>query len=286
MRTVPRGNCPTATGTRTTLSRASTQVVASSTGSQLTLTSAATAALVIDAAELQPHLGGCRLAGWNAVPNGTAPTLIGTGSAAASGTNAGVNLATTNFLSEQARIQYTSATTASAQAGISSTVAQAVYSTASGRGGFEFTSRFGASGLPTAPRVFVGLTATTYVGSTAEPSALVASFAALTLDSTDTNLQFTTNDNSGGGGKNDTGIPFVVNGWYEVSIWAPPGGGSVSCILVRLDTGAIWYGTTALNLPANGALLAPHILGGLNGTNTGTAFVFQFGSMTVRAGVG
>src|SRR4051812_31933390 len=47
----------------TTLSRASTQMVASSTGSQLSLSSSGLAGLVLDSAEVQPHLGGAQLRG-------------------------------------------------------------------------------------------------------------------------------------------------------------------------------------------------------------------------------
>jgi hypothetical protein len=271
----------------TVLTRPSSGFVSSSTGSQLSLSSAATAAMVSDGAEVQPHLGGTRWGMYNSIASNSAPSTFGMGGVVVNGTAAAASLATTNFLTEQVRTQYTSATTANAQAGINNNNATAVYSTAAGRGGFEFVCRFGASTLPTGPRLFAGLTATTYIGSTAEPSAFVASFAAFGKDSTDTNIQLIVNDNSGAGGKTDTGIPPTANGWYEASIWTPPGGGTIYGLLIRLDDPSgsnIWYGSTATNLPANGALLFPQIIGGLNGTNTGTAFVMQFGSMVIRSG--
>ena len=62
----------------TTLSRASTQVphrpngtLTTSTGSHLSLTSAATATFVGDASEVQSHLGGVRWAGWFTIVNST-----------------------------------------------------------------------------------------------------------------------------------------------------------------------------------------------------------------------
>lgn len=270
----------------TTITRPASGFVASSTGSQLSLTSAATAAMVVDGAEVQPHLGGSRWCMWAPTGNNSISSLNIT-APTATGTSAGVSLATTNLLTEQPRQQYTSLTTANAQCGVSTAVTMAVNSTAAGRGGFEFTSRFGASQLPTGPRLFMGMTATTFVASTAEPSALVANLAIFGKDSTDTNIQLITNDASGAGGKTDTGIPLTANAWYEATIWTPPGGGIVRGLLVRLDDPSgsnIWYGSTASNLPANGALMFPQCLGGLNGTNTGTAFVFQFGSMHLRSG--
>jgi hypothetical protein len=183
----------------------------------------------------------------------------------------------------QPRILYTSATTASAQAGISfSTVA--VYSTTAGLGGFEFAARWGASQLPTGPRLFVGMSAGTFVGNTAEPSAFTQSYSVFAKDSTDTNIQFLNNSNVSTGTKTDTGIPLAVNGWYESSIWAEPGGGKLWGLLVRLDTGDIWLGNTTTDIMATGAILAPYILGGLNGSNTGTAIIFHVGGMCARSG--
>jgi len=271
----------------TTITRPSSGFVASSTGSQLSLSSSATAALVIDAGEMQPHIGG---SGWALyIPVVASTNISGLGIAAptSTGTAAGSTITTTNYLTEQARNKYTSATTANAQAGRTFATASAVYSTAAGRGGFEYTFRFGVSGQPTGPRLFAGMTGTTFVASTAEPSALVASFAALTKDSTDTNLQFTTNDGSGSGTKSDTGIPLTTNGWYECTIWAPPGGGTIYCLLIRLDDPSgsnIWFGSRTSDLPANGTLPFPQILGGLNATNTGTAIIMEIGMMHIRVG--
>jgi hypothetical protein len=269
----------------TTLSRASTQVVVSSTGSQLTLTSAALAGMVVDPAEVQPHLGGAQLRGCWALPNSTTtPTVIGlpamtvTGTATASGA-----LATTNFLTEQVRHRTDSATTANAQAGLSTTTPIAITSSSAGHGGWEYVVRFGASVLPTGPRLFTGMTATTFVANTGEPSALTANFAAFGKDSADTNIQLMVNSNVSTATKTDTGIAWAANGWYEATIWTDPGSTTVNALLIRLDTGAIWYGTTSTDVPANGALLFPQHIGGLSST-TGTAIQFQTSSITVRCG--
>jgi hypothetical protein len=269
----------------TTLSRASTQHYDSSTGSHLSLTSAATAALIVDAGEVMSNLGGVPWKTWG--PTASAATLS-SGNGMATGTvtgtgSAGTALAATNYLTQQPRIQITSATTANAQAGVSTTVVSAVVSTASGRGGIELTWRFGASQLPTGPRFFMGLTAGTFVGNTGEPSAFTQNYAVLGKDSSDTNLQFLTNSNAGAGTKIDTGIAVVANGWYEASIWCEPGSNTMHLLLIRLDTGAIFYTTTSTDVPATGALVFPQFMAGLSAT-TGTAMIFHFGNSMLRIG--
>ena len=265
----------------TTLSRASTQLFDSSSGSAISLTSAATAAMVVDAPEMQSHLGRTTLRGWLAQTNSTTVFGIGVPALTVAGTAASASLATTNYLTEQHRSQITSLTTANAQAGWRSTTL-AFVSTTAGRGGFEFTSMFGASVLPTGPRLFVGMTDTTISGSTGEPSALTANMAVFALDSTDTNIQLVVNSNAGAGTKTTTGIPWAANGWYFARIWCEPGSNTVNALLIRVDTGAVWFGTTATDVPTNGASMTPHVFGGLNGTNTGTAIVMQIGSMMLR----
>lgn len=265
------------------LSRGTNQRVDSSTGSALSLTSSATAAMIIDAAEVMPDVGGSCTRSWKAIANSTTVTADGMPSASAIGTAAAAALATTNYLTEQVRIQYTSATTASANAGVFGS-ATAVYSTTVGRGGFEMVARFGASQLPTAPRLMVGMFSASQSGTAAEASAINAAFVQFGKDSTDTNIQLITNNaGASSGTKTDTGIPLVANGWYETSLWVEPGGGKLCGLLVRLDTGAIWYGETTSDLPPSGALV-PHVMCGLNATNTGTAAVLHVGQVAIRTG--
>jgi len=268
----------------TTLSRSTNQFVASSSGSPLSLTSAATAAMVPDASEVQPHIGGNHWSLWTALWNSTTISAIGIAAPTATGTPSAATCSTGSLRGEQKRVTLTSATTANAQTGYSSTEPMAPYVTSvAGQGGFEFVARWACASLPTGPRMFVGLTSVTMVGNTAEPSALVANVCAFEKDSTDTNIQFVTNDNSGGGNKTDTGIAMATNGVYEMSIWAHPGGSRVYALLIRLDTGAIWYGSTTTQLPVNGAIMFPQLLWGLSST-TGTAIVTTFTSMSLRGG--
>lgn len=270
----------------TTLSRASTQVLASSTGSQLTLTSAATATLIVDAKEVAPHVGGTNWSVWKAVSGSVgAVTSVGIAAPTVTGTAAAGTLAATNYLTEQVREQLTSATTAAAQAGWSTagSVALAIVSTAAGRGGWEMVSRFGASVLPTGPRLFCGMANSSFVGNASDPSAFVADFSAFTQDVADTSIQFTVNSGVGGGTKISTGIPWVATGWYEASLWCEPGSNTMYALLIRLDTGAIWFGSTTTDVPRNGIAVFPQLLGSL-GTTTGTAIVMQMGSVAIRNG--
>lgn len=268
----------------TSISRAAAAFVASSTGSQLSLAATATAAMICDAGIMSPMLGETSIRGYIGHVNSTTnPVSLGYGAATVTGTAVSAALATTNYLTEQPRARTDSATTASAQAGYSSTSAIAVVSTTAGRGGYEFFCQFGCSALPTGPRLFVGMTSVTAVAAT-ESGALTAHIAAFGKDSTDTNIQLITNSNAGGGTKIDTGIPLAANAWYGCKIWQDPGSTTVKALLIRYDTGDIFYTTTTTDVPGNGALLMAQALGGLNATNTGTAIQFNMGAMFVRSG--
>jgi len=267
----------------TTLSRGANQRYDSSTGSVLTLTSAATAAMIADANEVCPDNVGYPARGYVGNPATTqAPTAIAANAATVTGTAASSAFGGTNFLTRQPRSSTASATTANAQAGYSNASIAAVMSSASGIGGWCFNCRFGASTLPTGPRLFIGLTSTTFVASTAEPSALVASYAILGKDSTDTNLQIITNDGTTGGTKIDTGIALAVGGWYDITLWTEPGSLTIYYLLIRMDTGAIFYGGTSTDIPPTNAALMMQVLGGLNATNTGTAFTMNMGHALIR----
>jgi hypothetical protein len=268
----------------TTLSRSATaQFVSSSTGSGLTLTSSATAALVIAASNVAR--AGVQVSR-SLVPtaNSTTVTALGMAAATVTGTAAAGAVGTTNYLTEQMRVHTASATTANAQCGYSHTAVMAISSTTAGRGGWEFSVRLGQTGsLPTGPRMFVGMTATTFVANAGEPSAFVAPYAAFSKDSTDTNIQLITNSNSGAATKINTGMPLTILGWYEAAIWCEPGSLTIYALLIRRDTGTIFYSSTATDVPLNGSALFPQCLAGLSGT-TGTAFTMAFGGYTVRPG--
>jgi hypothetical protein len=268
----------------TTLTRSSTQVYYSSTGSPLTLTTAATAALsyrVLDFVELQRKRP---TRWWSTFCGSTTAAQFGITAATLVGTVSGGTFATTNYLTEQNRLILTSATTASAWASVGTTSLQATINTTAGagRGGYVFETEFGCSALPTSPRMFMGMTSSSVSAIATDPSALVAHYAAFSLDAADTNIQLLTNSNASTGTKINTAIPLAANGWYYAAVWTNPGDTKVQALLIRMDTGAIFYTTTTADVPTTGATLMPFMQVGLNGTNTGTAVAFNWSYMRLN----
>jgi hypothetical protein len=268
----------------TTLSRGTNQLFDSSTGSVLSLTSAANATMEIDAAEVMPELGGMKLASWLVNQGTAALENIASATITATGTAAAGTFSNASYLNRTNRSQTTSATTANAQAGWSCAAAFMVSSTTAGSGGWSMRTRIAASQLPTGPRLFCGLTSTTFVANTGEPSALTAHVAAFAKDSTDTNIQLLVNSNAGSGTKTDTGIVLATTGWYEFRLWAEPGSTKIYALMMDLNAGTIWYNTTTSDVPGDGALLMPQVLGGLNGSNTGTAIIMHTAGAAFRGG--
>ncbi len=120
------------------------------------------------------------------------------------------------------------------------------------------------------------------VGVTSEPSALTAHYAVLGKDSTDTNMQLLVNSNAGAGTKTDTGIPLVAGGWYECTLWSEPGSLTVYILLVRLDTGDIFYGSATTDTPAANTAMFIQAVSGLSAT-TGTAIVLNISHLLMRS---
>lgn len=265
----------------TTLSRGANQLIASSTGSILSLTSAATASLVVGGSEVQPHIIGTGVRGTQAVPGSSTPTAIGSSLLTANGTAAAVSIATTSFRTELPQMQHTSAGTADAHAGWSTNTAHAVFSTTAGRGGYEYSARFGISQLGTGQRLYAGMFRATVGGTAGEPSAKT-NFVGFIKDSTDTNIQFASNDGSGTATKNDSGIALAVDGVYETTVWAEPGGVTAGGLLIRLDTGAIYYKTVTTDLPTAGVAM-PQLIAGIGGAG-GTATIFHPMQVYTRPG--
>lgn len=270
----------------TTISRSATaQFVSSSTGSALTLTSAATATLVcnglgIDAKGYVPR------AFVAPIPGTTTFSTFGMPALSTVGTLGSVTVSSggTNAASATPKVRSTSATTANAQASFSSTTTLAGVSASAGAGGYLFSCRFGTSAFPATGRMFIGMTGTTFVANTGEPSAFTASYAVCGRDSTDTNMQFLMNSNVGAGTKIDTGIPFSFNDFFELYIWALPGSLTTYFLLVDQVSGAIFYSSSSADAPANTAGLMPQMICGLSAT-TGVAFALEFAGMSVHTGL-
>jgi len=261
--------------TGSVVTRPTNGFVSSSTGSALSLSAGASVTLMSPLGLWQRGMG--EHAGQTVpVPGSSTPNTVGT-SLAALGTAGAVTAADTNLFTRQPRNQYTSATTASANGGLA-----AAFVGYSINQGFHFTSRFGASQLPTAPRLTVGFCTSTTT-SAVEPSALT-DMAMFAKDSTDTNIQMMVNDSSGTATKTDTSIALAINTWYEAAIWCDPAGSTIYGLLVDYTNQALWYGSAGTNLPTAATFLAPRSSGSLNGTNTGTAIIYHFGGLYLRSG--
>lgn len=194
------------------------------------------------------------------------------------GTAGAASPANTNYRTRRHRVTYTSATTASAQAG--NRVASWLYRA----DGFDFMAQFGVGGLPLNPRLFVGFQSSSGALAAGEPSA-VTSCIFFGKDSTDTNIQFCSNDGSGTASKQDTGIALAVDGWYEVRIWCESGGSDVYGRITRHDTGTTWEGTISSDLPTTTTAQHINVMGALNGTDTGTAIILDVGTIFARSGL-
>ena len=265
----------------TTLSRASTQMFDSSSGSPISLTSAATATLICDINQFLDSSFAGPVRGSVMRSNSATFDDIGcTWTNVQSPTAAA--LATTNYLTGQPRVTYTSATTANASNGRTPSQAYLLASSTAGIGGGLMSFKLGWTQLPTAPRLFLGGSTGSLSGAT-EPSALVESYVLCAADSTDTNLQFMVNNNSGSGTKTDTGIAWVINAWYHYAMWNYPGSLEWHQLLVREDTGAIYYRKTSTDVPPTATGLQPFIRGFLT-ASTGTAIIMDLGEVKLKAG--
>lgn len=254
-------------------------VIASSSGtSKISFGTGVVLGLIAPADEVQPHIGGPKWGMWTARPGQTTMDTFGLAAPTATGTAASPSI-TTSRMGRRHRITLTSATTASAIAGLSSTANVVQLSSSQLTGGFEFVGRGGFSTLPTGPRILIGISAGSL--STVEPST-INNTAGFIKDSTDTNFQFACRSGTTTT-KVDTGILPTANIPYEWAVWAISPTGIVYGCLTAMDGTAAWYGSINTNLPAIDTNLNPVFQGSLNGTNTGTAIVPNIESVFLRS---
>lgn len=238
----------------------------------------------IPAGDVQPHIGGGR---WVMLtPSGsTAMSAFGyvNGTPTAAGTASSGIPASTNYLTRQWRVIYSSATTANAVAGqaLSNTAYSVFPSTTPLVGGFEFIAQCGwSAALPVAHRIQVGMANTALAATAAEPSS-IANHAAFVKDSTDTNF-FLSCRNATLGTRLDTGIAPVLDAAYEFAVWSEPGqAGVVWGSITRKDTGLVWIGSINTNTPAVNTAIFPVAMSGITAT-TGTASTINLQSVYLR----
>ena len=260
----------------TTLTRILEQ---SSTGSLVSFGTGVVVIADVAANHVQPHIGGGKWCMWNAVSGGTAGSVFAIAAPVVVGTAAAGTIASTNYLTRQHRVQYTSATTANALNGLNWTTSGVYRSTTAFMSGWEIVVRMGVSAIPTGDRFICGLSAAGTM-TTVEPSTLL-NMAAFINDSGDTNIQFATNDGTSTATKVDTGFPFVANAYYEFTIWQNPGEAKIYWAIIRLDNGTGATGSVTSDLPVNDTLMLLAVQTGLSAT-TGTATVAHISSVYLR----
>lgn len=124
-------------------------------------------------------------------------------------------------------------------------------------GGFFFFARIGLETVQSAMIIMVGLSAlTTALGG--EPSAQ-NNTVCFGKDSTDTNLQLIFR-NASTASKIDLGIAPTARDVFDIMLFCPPNGSSITCRVVRKNDGTILADNVeqTLNIPVNTALLRAH----------------------------
>lgn len=223
---------------------------------------------------LQPLLARNKV-GW-ANPNGNSTTIGLAGLAlTATGTATAANWASTSLHTSLRRIDYlvtTAATTA--VAGWRGAAAQFWRGNGAGLGGFHYVVRWApATGAATTTsRCFAGLWASTAASTDVQPSTLTNAVG-LGFDAADANLQIFTNDNTGTATKTDLGASFVVPTTdrakvYELALFAPPNGSSITYEATDLVTGAVATGTLSTDLPVNTTALNVYGYCSVGGTSS------------------
>jgi hypothetical protein len=211
----------------------------------------------------QPFIGFNKISIWTALGNGTTVSNINFG-VTNTGTPTARNVATTNLFTTMRRLAFVSAATAGSSAGTRHNALQFWRGNAAGLGGFFYTARFGISDAAAVAnaRMFVGLYGSAAVIGNVNPSTLT-NIIGVGTDSAQTTLRIMYNDAAGAASTIDLGANFPANtlstDMYELVLYTPPNGSSISYRVTRLNTGDKVEGTLATDIPANTQLLSPQV---------------------------
>jgi hypothetical protein len=217
---------------------------------------------------LQPHVGRNGIARWT--PAGTGTTIQAEGAAAltATGTATAAVYATTSLHTRCRRIDYLT-TPAAATAVAGYRAATNAYRT---NEGFHHIFRVSPAtgGTVGTRRFFVGMAAATAAPTDVQPSSQV-NIAGAGYDAADGNWQFMFNDASGTATKVDTGVarpstdrPSV----YTVSIFCPPGGGSIGVTFTDEAVGTPVTSVATTDLIAASTTVGPRAYHSVGGTSS------------------
>lgn len=193
----------------------------------------------------------------------TSVSLMGGLGPTTTGTAAGVNIASTNFLTQQRRYRLTSGTVNGNSAGWrSNNVAPVFLSSTATLGGFYYQWRFIPHAFGTNNRAFFGVSATTSATLlAADPSGLL-NIAGFMVDSGQTNFRWGVNDGAGTCTVTDLTTTYDLtaadNYVYLAEIYAAPGSTTIYYALERYDTSgavSITEGSSNSNTPTAGTIL-------------------------------
>lgn len=169
--------------------------------------------------------------------------------------------AATNMKTSLNRIRVLSAGTANSASEMRTANNQVWRGNAANLGGFFYSTTFSVNSTTANQRLFVGLmNATGATSTTAAPSSLT-NIVGVGWDSADTSLQIMHNDASGTATKVALGASYPANNTaavYEITLFAPSNGSSITYRLKRLDTDTAVSGTISTNMPANNIFLCRH----------------------------
>jgi hypothetical protein len=209
---------------------------------------------------LQPSLWGNKIGWWSALGNGLVVSAININNNT-TGTATARNVATTTYATSLRQIAYVSAAGAGSSAGTRHGAAQFYTGDVAGRGGFFYVARFVIDTVAAGMRWFIGLLNGIAVIGNVNPSSQL-NLVGFGIDAGQTTVRFMNNDGVGVATATDMGASFpatTAGAVYEVRIFCPPNGGTISYSIERLDSAALIEGSVSADIPANTTLLSPQM---------------------------
>ena len=174
------------------------------------------------------------------------------------GTAANPTPTSTRLLTSTRRATFTTANTAGSLASHRQSTLQVWRGNAPGLGGFFYTIRFGTSTLGTGNRAIIGLADSVAAPTNVDPTTSgTIGRLGLAINSNTGNWKWVNNTTGTAPTVTDLGATLPVNNTdlYELVIFSPPNGSSVTYRVTNISTGATVTNTVSTNLPSS--FLAP-----------------------------
>lgn len=223
----------------------------------------------------ETHGGYKRTSLMMADPDSTTPYMRGI-TPSISGFSSSGTLASTNLLTATPRITYTTDTLTNSSAGLAATIAHLYRGTSAIGGGFHVVMTFGAAGIASDSRLFVGLKET-MPSAVTDPS-VYANMIGLAKDEGDTNLQIMYAGTSGTQTKIDLGSALDPDRIYKVIIGCKHNSSGISITVYEYSFSGInnlHNSTVTSVIPAAGLFLRPAMI--INtGATSSTAVSLDF----------